>query len=35
MVLLIGGESGLSQSNMVGMNTEDELAAIYLSGRAE
>ena len=28
MVLLIGGESVLSQINIVGMNTKDDLAAI-------
>ena len=30
MVIVIGGESGLSQSNIVGMNNKDELVAVFI-----
>ena len=30
MVIVIGGESGLSQSNIVGMNYKDELVAVFI-----
>ena len=30
MVLLIGGESGLSERHIVGMNNKDDLAAVSI-----